>query len=317
MPTTLSRDTLRGIWPALITPWSDDGDLDERRFVDEIRAYAGTGVHGIYTGGTTGEFYAQDDRTFERIAKLACREGHAIGVPVQIGCTALSTRTVRRRVRVALDCGTDGVQVAIPFWLELKDDEVTAFIRDVADEAGDVPLILYHTPRAKRMLSPGLIAEIAASVPTLLGMKYPSVDVPTLRTILRLLPDLCVFVGEDSLLPMIREGAKGCYSSVAGLNARLMVDLYRHAAGGQYDEAQTLHDAVHRLVTEVLWPMVHDEGLWDSAVDRVMRVAGGVDVGLKCQGPYRSAGPEHVERLVAWCRSHAPVLLGQQGTEPA
>jgi len=310
MPTTLSRNTLRGIWPALITPWTDDGEVDERRFVDEIRAYAETGVHGIYTGGTTGEFYAQDDRTFERIAKRACREGHAIGVPVQIGCTALSTRTVRRRVRVAVDCGTDGVQIAIPFWLELKDDEVTAFLRDVAEEAGDVPLTIYHTPRAKRMLSPALIAEVAASVPTLLGMKYPSVDVPTLRTILGLVPDLCVFVGEDSLLPMIREGAKGCYSSVAGLNARLLVELYRRAAAGRYDEAQSLHDAVHRLVTEVLWPMVRDEGLWDSAVDRVMRVAGGVDVGLKCQGPYRSAGPEHVERLMAWCRSHAPGLLG-------
>ena len=297
MATTLSRHTLRGVWPALITPWSDDGELDERRFIGEIRAYAGTGVHGVYTGGSTGEFYAQDDRTFERITELACREGHAIGVPVEIGCTALSTRTVRGRVRVALACGADGIQIAIPFWLELKDDEVTAFIRDVAEEAGDVPLIIYHTPRAKRMLSPALIAEVAASVPTLIGMKYPSVDVPTLRTIVRSVPDLSVFVGEHSLLPMIKEGAKGCYSSVAGLNAWLMVELYRRGAAGQYDEAQALHEAVHRLVTEVLWRMVHDEGLWDSAVDRVMRVAGGVDVGLSCQGPYRSAGPEHVERL--------------------
>ena len=38
-PTTLSGNTLRGIWPALITPWRDDGELDERRFADEIRAY--------------------------------------------------------------------------------------------------------------------------------------------------------------------------------------------------------------------------------------------------------------------------------------
>jgi len=49
-------------------------------------------VHGIYTGGSSGRFYAQDDRTFERITAVACRGEHAIGVPVEIGCTALSTR---------------------------------------------------------------------------------------------------------------------------------------------------------------------------------------------------------------------------------
>lgn len=80
MPTTLSQKTLRGILPALVTPRSDDGEVDERRFVDEIRAFGGTGVHGIYTGGSTGELYAQDDRTFERITAVACREGHEIGV---------------------------------------------------------------------------------------------------------------------------------------------------------------------------------------------------------------------------------------------
>ena len=311
-PTTLSRNTLRGIWPALITPWNDDGELDERRFAGEIQAYADTGVSGVYTGGTTGEFYAQDDHTFERITHIACGRGHALGLPVQIGCTGLSTRTVRNRVRLALAAGADGIQVALPFWLELKDDEVLRFIAAVAQEAAGVPLIVYHTPRAKRMLSPELIAELATSTPAFIGMKYPSVDVPTLRTILRLVPDLSIFVGEDSLLPMLKEGATGCYSSVAGLNAPLLVELYRFAAAGRFEPAEVIHKAVHRLVTRVLWPMVHDEGLWDSAVDRVMRVAGGVDVGLDCQQPYRSAGPRHVERLLAWCRSNAPILLGHR-----
>ena len=309
---TLCRETLRGIWPALITPWNDEGELDERRFGGEIEAYADTGVSGIYTGGTTGEFYAQDDATFERIALIACGGGHAVGLPVQIGCTGLSTRTVRRRIRVALASGADGIQIALPFWLELKDDEVFRFVAAVAQEAGEVPLIIYHTRRAKRMVSPELIAELASSTPTFIGMKYPSVDVPTLRTILQLVPDLSIFVGEDSLLPMLKEGATGCYSSVAGLNAPLLVEMYRSATAGRYEPAEAIHQAVHQLVSQVLWPMVYDEGLSDSAVDRVMRVAGGVNVGLNCQEPYRSSGPEHVERLLAWCRSNAPMLLAHR-----
>ena len=135
----LTGDTLHGVWPALIVPWNDRDELDEPRFAAEIGAYAGTGVHGIYTGGTTGEFYGQDDATFERVATIACREGHALELPVQIGCTALSTRTVSRRIRTAIAVGADGIQLAIPFWLELADGEVLDFFRSAADAAGDAP----------------------------------------------------------------------------------------------------------------------------------------------------------------------------------
>ena len=57
----LTRKTLRGVWSALILPWTNRDTLDAERFAKEIRAYAGTGVSGLYTGGTTGEFYAQDE----------------------------------------------------------------------------------------------------------------------------------------------------------------------------------------------------------------------------------------------------------------
>ncbi|MBW3538711.1 MAG: dihydrodipicolinate synthase family protein [Planctomycetes bacterium] len=87
----LTSGTLCGVWPALIVPWREDDRLDEERFRSEVRSYAGTGVGGVYTGGTTGEFYAQDDATFERIAAIACEEAHSAGLPVQIGCTALSS----------------------------------------------------------------------------------------------------------------------------------------------------------------------------------------------------------------------------------
>jgi dihydrodipicolinate synthase/N-acetylneuraminate lyase len=86
----LTRKTLHGVWCALITPWTDKDELDQKRYIKEIRSYRSTGVNGIYTGGTTGEWYAQDDGTFEQITEITCEEGHTVGLPVQIGCTALS-----------------------------------------------------------------------------------------------------------------------------------------------------------------------------------------------------------------------------------
>ena len=139
--TPLSRATLKGVWCALIVPWTARDEVDGRRMIKEVRGYGGTGVNGVYTGGTTGEFYAQDDATFEKITQIVCDEAHAISLPVQIGVSALSTRTVRRRIRVALRAKADALQIALPFWLELKDDEVKRFVSEVVDEAGKTPIV--------------------------------------------------------------------------------------------------------------------------------------------------------------------------------
>lgn len=304
----LTSETLRGVWPALIVPWTDDDQLDEHRFADEIRAYAGTGVHGIYTGGTTGEFYAQDDDTFRRTAEIACREGHAADLPVQIGCTALSSRVVRLRIAAAMAAGADGIQLAVPFWLELADVEVIDFFRAAADVAGPVPLVVYNTGRTKKKLGPDLIGELAAAVPTILGMKDTGATCDDLRAYLVAAPRLSVFGAEHDLATKMAIGGRGTYSSITGLNARLVVKLYEQTVAGRFDEARTWEELLRRYTFELLVPMVR-EGLWDSAVDRVQRVAGGVDVGLRCQGPYRAATPEHVERLKSWCRANAPQLL--------
>ncbi len=307
-PPPLHRETLHGVWAALILPWTDDDQLDEARFEAEIRAYQGTGIQGIYTGGTTGEFYAQDDATFRRVTAIACHEGHAIGLGVQIGCTALSTRVVRERIRMAVAAGADGIQLAMPFWLELSDVEIVDFLRAAANEAGDTALILYQTLRAKRKVGPELLGQLAEQLPTLAGTKDTGCSLDELREMLRHAPGLAIFGGEHDLIPRMQTGGRGTYSSITGLNARRVCELYQLAALGRFEEAAALQEAIRRYTFELLVPMVR-EGLWDSAVDRVQRVAGGVNVGLRCQAPYRSATPEHVARLLDWCGQHTPELL--------
>ncbi len=306
--TRLTRKTLSGVWCALILPWTDRDRLDARRFAREIRGYGGTGISGVYTGGTTGEFYAQDDATFEQVTEIACAEAHALGLPIQIGASALSTRTTRMRIRTAIRAGADALQLALPFWLELKDDEVKRYVREVAEEAGKTPIILYLTMRSKRKISPAMLGEIARDVPTFIGTKDTGATPDDIKTILKEVPDLAIFGGED-FFTKIPAGGRGGYCSITGFNAPKVVELYRLCAEGRLDEAKPLADLFHRFLHEGLLPMVKEDGLWDSAVDRVQRVAGGGVVGLRCQSPYRSGTEAHVKRLLAWTRRNAPELL--------
>lgn len=308
-PTPLTRQTLQGVWSALIVPWTDHDELDARRLVKEVRSYGGTGVSGVYTGGTTGEFYAQDDVTYEKISEIVCAEAHSVGLPVQIGASALSTRTTIHRIRVAKRAGADGVQVVLPFWLELKDDEVRRFVAEVIDAAGKTPVILYLTGRSKRKLSPALLGELADRHPTFIGTKDTGLDVPGLKAVLKDAPDLAVFGGED-FLAKIPAGGRGGYCSITGFNVTKVVELYTLCAAGRLDEAKPLADSLHRYLFEALVnPLVKEAGLWDSAVDRIQRVAGGGAVGLRCQSPYRSGTERHVRSVIAWVRKNAPELL--------
>jgi len=304
----LTRKTLSGVWHALILPWNARDELDSRRFAKDIRAFANVGLSGVYTGGTTGEFYAQDDATFERVTKIAIEEAHAMGLPVQIGATGLSTRTTRLRIRTALKAKADAVQLALPFWLQLKDDEVKRYVREVAEEAGKMPIILYLTGRSKRTLSPEMVSELAAEVPTFIGTKDTDGDLKRIRKILKTTPDLAIFGGED-FYERAPAGGRGGYCSVTGFNARKVVELYQLCAAGKMAEAKPLAHAIHRLLFEALVPLVKTDGLFDSAIDRIQRVAGGGDVGIACQSPYRSGTEENVKRMIAWCRKNTPELL--------
>lgn len=306
--TPLSRKTLDGVWAALIVPWTVDDHVDEKRFEKECASYAGTGVHGIYTGGTTGEFYAQDDESFEVITRITCDVGHSVGLPVQIGCTALSTRTARQRIRVAIEVGADGIQICYPYWLELKPDEALSFMKDIAKEAGSTPIILYHTSRGKRKLSPDEIGTIANEVPTFIGMKDTGCDIATLQAMLKLVPDLSIFGGED-FYERMPHGGRGGYCSITGMNAPYVVEYYNLCAAGDFERAKPYSQTINRLLDEALLPLNRNDGLWDSAIDRVQRVLGGGDVGLACQRPYRSATPAHVEQVRQWCLENAPRLL--------
>jgi dihydrodipicolinate synthase/N-acetylneuraminate lyase len=310
--TKLTRSNLRGVWAALITAWSDDDTLDESGFERHVRRYASLGVHGVYTGGTTGEFYAQDDNTFERVTRIACQSAHQVGVPVQIGCTALCTRTAIGRAKFAVAAGADAIQIALPFWLALKNDEAVSFLYDVAQAVFPTPLVLYHTDRAKFKFNPTQIAELASRIPTLIGTKDGGCDLDALDLMHKLVPDLAIFGGEGDMTTRMARGGRGTYSSVVGLSPRTLLKLFTLCESDQFSQAQQIQTAIHGVIHEVALLWVKRDGLWDSALDRIFYAAGGGEVGLRCQSPLRSGNVEHVREMTQWCQKHAPYLVNDK-----
>lgn len=306
---SVTKDNLKGVWPALLIPWTPDDEIDSVCLAQEMEHFAAAGVHGTYTGGTAGEFYALDDKLFEELTELACGEAKRCGLRIQIGCTALSTRAVRNRIGIARQYGASAIQLTLPFWMALTDKEVVLFFEEVAAIAEDTPIVFYQTLRAKRRIDPPLVGDLAQRIPNLIGIKDTGCDYQTLQDIRADAPTLAVFGTDFDLLERMRHGASGTYSSVAGMNPRLVLAIYEYCVAGRFDLAEPLQSAVRRLMTEMIYPIAQESGLLDSALDRLQRVVGGGSIGLRCQPPYRSATEQDVERVRSWCMREAPILL--------
>ncbi|MBI3991444.1 MAG: dihydrodipicolinate synthase family protein, partial [Candidatus Omnitrophica bacterium] len=172
----LTQDNLIGMWAGLPVAWNDNDTLDEAAYREDVVRCCKAKVHGLYTGGTTGEFYAMDFEEFKTITDITIDEAKKGGISTQIGCSDTYTRGVIRKVTYAAKKQADGIQVTLPFWLALRDDEVIQFFKDIASAVPGMPIIHYNTLRAKRILDVKMYQRIKDEVPELIGVKWSGQD---------------------------------------------------------------------------------------------------------------------------------------------
>lgn len=305
---TITKDKLCGIWAALPLPWREDGSLDAEIYARDIVSCCEAKVNGIYSGGTTGEFYAQDFEVFSQVNRILAETAHEHGTPMQAGCTALNTEEVCRRARYAKEIGADIIQVAIPFWLELDDTEVVDFFSAVAKAAGGVPIIHYDTARSKRRISPALYQRLCREVPTLWGTKFGGADVFAVKQITLANPTLKVFVGEHALASATPMGASGAYCALVLMNPGWMIEYYEACRDRRWNRAFEVQDEVALLFSTL--GSLPTSGLQDSALDRLFaRVDDFLQCPIQCKLPYRSGTEADLEFLRDWTKRNLPHLL--------
>ncbi len=296
----LTSDTLKGMWAGMPVPWTAQDQVDEKALRENVRRTCRAGAHGVYTHGTTGEFYAQTPEEWRQVARLTVGECRPFGTPTQVGCTALWTAEVVRRARFAQEIGAGGIQVAFPFWLALSDAEAAAFLKEVTRQAPGMPLILYNTGRSKKPLTPDLLKRLLDQDLPLIGCK--GVDSPEeAAAFLELAPRLRIFVGEHNLADWWQAGVRGCYSSLIYACPKLMLRYFELCEEG-HPEAVEIGQGLQRISREFVVPLL-PEGFTDTAFDRTFAAATGFLTGelLSSRPPYRAATQSDVDRFRQIC----------------
>ena len=306
-PIMLTADTLRGVWVMVSTPWDANYEFDEEAFRHNVSYQCDSGVHGLYTGGSSGEFFALDLEEFCRCTNIFLEIVQQAGMPHQVGCTASDTRGALRRAEYAVEQGAGAIQIAFPYCIKLTVEEGIRFFEDVARACGPVPLVHYATGSAKLMFEAEDYQRLKDRVPTLIGTKLTKGDPLWFAGICEKNPQLIHFSGEYTFAADFAGGARGIYSWLGLTNPRLAVEWYEALVAGDMNRAMEIQVLVNRfkLCVKTTWP-----GKSDPAVNKVdAAINPNVRTHPRVRPPYRSSTMEDVERAREWARENFPDLV--------
>ena len=269
---------LHGIIPPVVTPMTADQELDLNGLRKHIDFMLSKGVHGIFVLGTTGEFYALDEREKQEVTAAAV--AHCKGrTPVYVGTGAETTREVIRITKMAEKEGADGVSVIAPYFIKPSQAELVDHFKRVA-ESTKLPVVLYNNPATCGGLSiePETCAKLA-EVPNIIGIKDSSGDLQNTIEIIRSTPRdrFAVLNGRDTLiLAALQFGAQGAIPASCNIAPDLCVGIYEAFAKGDIEAAKALQSRLHPI------RMAMTLGTGNSAVKEAMGVLG------RPAGPSRS-----------------------------
>ena len=262
--------TLGGIIPPVVTPMTPDQEIDLDGLRRHIDWQLASGVHGVFVLGTTGEFYALDER--EKQAVVAAAVAHVNGrVPVYASTGAETTREVVRLTQMAEKEGVAGVSVITPYFLKPTQAELFDHFRRVA-ECTAAGVVLYNNPATCAGLSiePDTVAKLAA-IRNVIGIKDSSGDLQNTIEILRSTPrdTFSVLNGRDTLiLAALQFGAQGAIPASCNIAPALCVGIYEAFVKGDLDGAHAAQSRLHPI------RMAMSLGTGNGAVKEAMTLLG-------------------------------------------
>ena len=139
--TTLN---LRGAFTALVTPMTEDGELDETTITQLVERQLDAGIDGLVPVGTTGESptLVMDEhiKVIETVVNAV--NGDCL---VIAGTGANSTAEAVELTKIAKTIGTDATLQVTPYYNKPTQEGLIQHFRHIADNSG-LPVLLYDIP---------------------------------------------------------------------------------------------------------------------------------------------------------------------------
>lgn len=185
--------TFSGAWPALVTPFTEDGEVNTEVLAALVEYLLGKGVAGLYACGSTGQGLLLTVAERQRVAETVIAQvAGRVPVIVHVGSPVLPDAL--RLARHAASCGAAGVSSVIPpLYTEME--SIIAYYRRLTEAVPEMPFFPYLFTGQQDALA---LLRSLASLPNLAGAKYTGPDMFELRALLEVRDrDWTIFSGMD------------------------------------------------------------------------------------------------------------------------
>ena len=230
-----------GVFPAMCTPFHQDGSIDFETLREDAQRLESAGVDGLVPVGSTGESATLSHD--EHIEVVEAVIDAVDDVPVIAGSGSNNTKEALELSRRSAEAGADALLLISPYYNKPEQQGFIDHYTTLAD-AVDLPQIVYNVPsRTGQNIEPDTAVELA-SHPNIRAYKAASGDMNQISEIIERTrdEDFAVLSGDDGMtLPMLSVGGTGCISVSANIEPERTCAMVGAALSGDFERARAIH----------------------------------------------------------------------------
>ena len=214
---------IKGVIPALITPFDEKENFDEKRMRNVVDHLLSKGVDGLYLTGSTGEGFLMTPDERKKVVDVVVDQVNG-RVPLLAHIGAIGTKISIDLAKQAADAGVDAISSVPPFYWKFGADDVFNYYKDIT-ESTNLPMIVYNIALA------GLVGfdqvKRFAEIDGVAGVKYTATShFEVMRMKEEIGKDFLVYSGCDEMaMSGLSFGADGLIGSFYNLMPELFIAI--------------------------------------------------------------------------------------------
>lgn len=282
--------TLKGVMPALLTPFNDQQQLDTQSLRQLVRFNIAQGMDGLYVGGSTGEAFVQSIAERQEVLEIVAEESKGkLTLIAHVG--TVSTHESQQLARAASRFGYDAVSAVTPFYYPFSFEEHCDHYRGIIDSAQGLPMVVYNIPALSGVkLSLDQINTLV-TLPGVGALKQTSGDLFQMEQIRRAHPDLVLYNGYDEIFASgLLAGADGGIGSTYNIMGWRYRGIVKALKEGDIATARALQTKCNEVIDLLIKVGVF------RGLKTVLHYMGVIEVPL-CRKPFAPVDEKYLPAL--------------------
>jgi len=231
----------KGVFPALLTPFNKNEELDLDMFEKNLAAQVAAGVHGIVIGGSLGEASTITEKEKEELVEFSVEYLNE-QIPVILNIAESTTKDAIQQTANAKKWGADGIMLLPPMRYKTDDRETITYFKTIA-KSTDLPIMIYNNPHDYKIDTRPDMFDQLIECENITALKESSRDVTNLTRMKNRYGDrIKILCGVDTLaMEELCLGADGWVAGLVCAFPKETVEIYNLVKAGKIDEAAKIY----------------------------------------------------------------------------